>query len=103
MDRIDFSTRFCDLPKSPPMNRRTFLQTTAATVTAVAASPLLRTAAAAPAAGGPQWPIGCFNRAWVKWPYDVALDGIKDAGYKLTGLLSRHPLYAAGSTSPIPG
>ena len=70
------------------MNRRTFLQTTAS---------------AEPVAKGSPWPIGCFNRAWVKWPYDVALDGIKTAGYKLTGLLSRHPIYADGSTTPTPG
>lgn len=38
-----------------------------------------------------RWPIGCFNRPWVKegWSYDVALDGIKAAGYQWTGLLTR--------------
>ena len=85
------------------MNRRTFLQTTAAAVTATAVSPLIRSAGAEPVSKGPQWPIGCFNRAWVKWPYDVALDSIKAAGYKLTGLLSRHPIYASGSATPTPG
>jgi len=74
------------------MNRRTFLQTTAAAALATT-SPLLRTARAESGAKGVPWPIGCFNRAWAKWPYDVALDGIKSAGYKLTGLLSMHPLY----------
>ncbi|HEX4646802.1 MAG TPA: sugar phosphate isomerase/epimerase, partial [Verrucomicrobiae bacterium] len=42
---------------------------------------------------GAHWPIGCFNRPWVNdqagWTYDTALDGIKAAGYKLTGLLTR--------------
>ena len=42
-----------------------------------------------------KWPIGCLNRPWLgdkqKWGYDVALDGIKAAGYKLTGLLTRTP------------
>ena len=85
------------------MNRRTFLQTTAAAVTAATASPLLRTASAEPATSPSAWPIGCFNRAWTKWPYEVALDGMKTAGYKLTGLLSRHPLYADGSATPTPG
>jgi sugar phosphate isomerase/epimerase len=84
------------------MNRRTFLQTTAAAATATAASPLLRTTTAEPTAGGVRWPIGCFNRAWARWPYDAALDGIKAAGYKLTGLLSRHPLYENGSATAIP-
>lgn len=87
----------------PPMNRRTFLQTTAAAVTASAISPLLQSAAAHATAKGATWPIGCFNRAWTKWSYDTALDGIVAAGYKLTGLLSRHPIYAAGSTTPTPG
>jgi sugar phosphate isomerase/epimerase len=90
-------------PKSRLMNRRTFLQTTAAAVTASVASPFLRPLSVEAATTGPGWPIGCFNRPWVKWPYDVALDGIKEAGYNLTGLLSRHPIYAAGSTTPIPG
>ena len=36
------------------------------------------------------WLIGCFNRPWTKWSYDDALDGIKAAVYKLTGLLSAH-------------
>jgi len=44
---------------------------------------------------GVNWPIGCFNRPWAgdkkNWGYDVALDGIKAAGYKLTGLLTRTP------------
>ena len=42
---------------------------------------------------GANWPIGCFNRPWSDekrhWGRDAWLDGIKDAGYKLTGLLSR--------------
>ncbi len=44
------------------------------------------------AAGGVRWPIGCFNRPWVNvkagWTYETALDGIKAAGYKTTGLLT---------------
>ncbi len=34
------------------------------------------------------WPVGCFNRPWVKWTYDEALDAIKTAGYRTTGLLT---------------
>jgi len=41
------------------------------------------------------WPIGSFNRPWSgekkNWGLDPALDGMKDAGYKLTGLLTRGP------------
>ena len=44
---------------------------------------------AAEAAKGVQWPIGCFNRPWAKWSYDQTLDGIKAAGYRWTGLLTR--------------
>ena len=77
------------------MNRRTFLQSTvlAAGWTAGAGCSTLKTMAA-PATKGVTWPIGCFNRPWTAdktWGYDVALDGIKAAGYKLTGLLSRLP------------
>lgn len=37
-----------------------------------------------------RWAIGCFNRPWVHagWTYETALDGIKSAGYKSTGLLT---------------
>jgi sugar phosphate isomerase/epimerase len=72
------------------MNRRQFIQTTALTATAVLS---LRTAPAAEKPAGANWPIGCFNRPWLgdknKWDYDTALDGIKAAGYKLTGMLTR--------------
>jgi len=66
------------------MNRRTFIQT--ATIGATSLSGLSWTTALA--AEKPNWPIGCFNRAWAKWTYDDALDGIAASGYKLTGLLS---------------
>src|SRR5258705_11311221 len=68
------------------MNRRAFLQTAAVGVTSMASLSLT----SAFAAEKPNWPIGCFNRPWTKWSYDDALDGIKAAGYKLTGLLSSH-------------
>ena len=48
------------------------------------------------------WPIGCFNRAWTKWSYDDALDGIKAAGYKLTGLLTGHRGEALASSAATP-
>jgi sugar phosphate isomerase/epimerase len=42
------------------------------------------------AASGANWTIGCFNRAWTKWGgVDVALDGIKEAGFSVMGLLTR--------------
>ena len=54
---------------------------------------------------GLQWPIGCFNRPWSgekhNWGLDTALDGMKAAGYKLTGLLSRsakEPLLGSDAT-----
>jgi sugar phosphate isomerase/epimerase len=68
------------------MNRRSFIQTTAAAAAALASAPLT----GALGAESPAWPIGCFNRAWTKWSYDDALDGIAAAGYKVTGLLSGH-------------
>ena len=74
------------------------------TTAALAAFP----AAVAPGADkskGVNWPIGCFNRPWIadekNWGYDVALDGIKTAGYRLTGLLTRtanEPLLGSDAT-----
>lgn len=76
---------------SQSMNRRQFIQTAslAATATATLNFPA---ALAADTAKGVHWPIGCFNRPWVNveagWTYETALDGIKAAGYKITGLLT---------------
>ena len=83
------------------MSRRKFLQTTSIASAAVAAGTLDISAA------GVKWPVGCFNRPWMQahgskmdplskpmpanWGYDVALKGIKESGYKLTGLLTRMP------------
>jgi sugar phosphate isomerase/epimerase len=68
------------------MNRRQFLQSTATLTTLAAVNSL-----AIPTNVPPQaWPVGCFNRAWTKFgDIDVALDGIKEAGYKIMGLLTR--------------
>src|SRR2546421_9373186 len=75
------------------MNRRTFLQTTLMTAAATLTS--CATNRTASNSKGVNWPIGCFNRPWAgdkrNWGYDAALDGIKAAGYKLTGLLTRTP------------
>jgi sugar phosphate isomerase/epimerase len=36
------------------------------------------------------WTVGCFNRPWTKWGgMDVALDGMKEAGFSVAGLLTR--------------
>ena len=80
------------MPPNASMNRRQFLQTTT-----LAAAGTLLPLNALPAAEKPpgvSWPIGCFNRPWLgeksnAWGYDTALDGIKAAGYKLTGMLTR--------------
>jgi hexulose-6-phosphate isomerase len=39
---------------------------------------------------GVKWSIGCFNRPWAAWTYNQAIDGIKDAGFGLTGILGDH-------------
>jgi sugar phosphate isomerase/epimerase len=71
------------------MNRRQFIQIT----TIAAASASLGSISSHAQTKGVSWPIGCFNRPWVnekkKWTQNTALDGIKAAGYKLTGLLTR--------------
>jgi sugar phosphate isomerase/epimerase len=86
------------------MNRRQFLQTATVTATALTTLPAVL-AQAAEKSKGVNWPIGCFNRPWIaekkNWGYDVALDGIKAAGYRLTGLLTRtarEPLLGSDAT-----
>jgi sugar phosphate isomerase/epimerase len=74
------------------MNRRQFIENSTLAAAATALIPC-GAALAAEKSKGVSWPIGCFNRPWVnekkKWTYDTALEGIKAAGYKLTGLLTR--------------
>jgi sugar phosphate isomerase/epimerase len=65
------------------MNRRQFIQTSTLATVAMTLTQTQRTDAAV------KWTVGCFNRPWTKWSYDECLDGIKAAGYKVTGLLSR--------------
>ncbi len=48
------------------------------------------------------WPVGCFNRPWTQWNYDDTLDGIKAAGYQLTGLLTRQGGEAFTSSAATP-
>ncbi len=70
----------------PPLSRRQFL----AAAAGVAGTMLPLPATAAQAAVS-RWPIGCFNRPWTQWGYAAALDGVKEAGYAITGLLSAVP------------
>lgn len=81
------------------LTRRHFLQlTSGATLGAMAGG---IHAASITSATRP-WPIGCFNRPWSKWGYDATLDGIRAAGYSLTGLLTRSPadLFIGADASP---
>src|SRR5947208_3389941 len=75
------------------MNRRQFVQRTAIAAAATTAFPLSMSSAADQKTKGVHWPIGAFNRPWAgdkkNWGYDAALDGMKSAGYELTGLLTR--------------
>lgn len=78
------------------MNRRSFLEKSLLTGAATTACNLF--ASPAPRV---KWAVGCFNRPWTKWGFDAALDGVKAAGYKTTGLLSRtreEPFISANST-----
>ena len=81
------------MPPNASMNRRQFLQSTALAAAAGTFLPL-NALPAAEKPPGVSWPIGCFNRPWLgekanAWNYETALDGIKAAGYKLTGMLTR--------------
>src|SRR6476620_3445200 len=80
------------------MTRREFLWTAAAAATAARVTEL----SAAVQSLGVMWPIGCFNRPWTKWTYDEGLDGIRAAGYRLTGLLSVHRGEAFTSAAATP-
>jgi len=86
------------------MNRRQFVQTTAVATTAATVLPISMSVAAERNTKSAHWPIGAFNRPWadkMNLGYDAALDGMKVAGYKLTGLLSRtekQPLTGADAT-----
>ncbi len=63
------------------MKRRQFIETTTlATLGMTFANSI---------SAAPKWTIGCFNRPWTKWSFDETLDGVKAAGYSVTGLLSR--------------
>lgn len=37
-----------------------------------------------------KWQIGCFNRPWGAWSYDVALEKMKEAGFQTIGILGEH-------------
>jgi len=85
------------------MNRRQFVQRTAIAAAGTTMLPLSLSAASDKK--GAHWPIGAFNRPWAgdkkNWGYDAALDGMKAAGYKLTGLLTRtekNPFTGADAT-----
>jgi sugar phosphate isomerase/epimerase len=78
------------------LSRRDFVRST--TLATLSLSPIARALAAEKVT----WPIGCFNRPWTKWTYDEGLDGIKAAGYKLTGLLSAHKGEAFTSAAATP-
>jgi sugar phosphate isomerase/epimerase len=91
-------------------SRRAFIQTTALATSALALG-------TSRAAEGSPWPIGCFNRPWMQkfntrtqpldtpqqanWGLDVALRGIKQAGYKTMGLLTPMPdeIFIAGGAT----
>ncbi|WP_414660994.1 sugar phosphate isomerase/epimerase family protein [Horticoccus sp. 23ND18S-11] len=68
-----------------PVSRRHFIARTSAVAAVSLVAPRLFAASSAQPTA---WPVGCFNRPWTKWSYDEALDAIKAAGYRHTGLLT---------------
>lgn len=66
------------------LDRRQFL-VTVSLAPALAALSRHNEAWAAPAVA---WPIGCFNRPWMRWGQEAAIQGARDAGYPILGLLS---------------
>lgn len=70
------------------MQRREFLQ-------GVAGVCALGTIAGGSAEGSEKmarvkWQVGCFNRPWGAWSYDVALEQMREAGFHTTGILGDH-------------
>jgi L-ribulose-5-phosphate 3-epimerase len=49
-----------------------------------------------------KWEVGCFNRPWMKWSFDSALDGIKEAGFQQMGLVGDHKGEAFVSVQATP-
>lgn len=73
------------IPMNPPIStRRRFVASTALTM-AASLSPH-----SAALGSGVNWRIGCFNRAWAGWSSEVALAGVRAAGYRRVGLISNH-------------
>lgn len=91
---------------SSRLSRRRFLASSTAAVGVSLLPFAARAAASKPANVSPSsWPIGCFNRPWTrKWSYDETLDGIKAAGYSLTGLLTpdvaRGDVFTSANATP---
>ena len=85
--------------KNAAMTRRSALKTTLLAAAAANAGIVNL------AAEGVHWPLGCFNRPWMQktdvtaqptatpqptnWGLDAALDGMKQAGFRMIGLLTR--------------
>jgi len=65
------------------INRRQFIQSMATVIGASALAPAL---AAPPAEAA--WQIGCYTRPWDQWEFQVALDGIAEAGFKYAGIMT---------------
>jgi sugar phosphate isomerase/epimerase len=93
------------------VSRRDALKTSALAAVAASVGAFNLTAA------GAHWPIGCFNRPWMQkrdenaqpltapqpanWGLDAAMQGMKQAGYRMIGLLTRtkdEPFVSAAST-----
>jgi sugar phosphate isomerase/epimerase len=96
----------------PSISRRAALKTTALAMAAAGAGVFDLTAA------GAHWPVGCFNRPWMQkwgekaqplsvpqpanWGFDAALRGMKQAGFRMIGLLTRtadEPFIAAKASA----
>jgi sugar phosphate isomerase/epimerase len=73
-----------------PVNRRSFLATTAKLSAAGLAASRMESLFAADAdmAREPAWQLGCYTRVFDQFDYPVALDAIAEAGFKYVGLLT---------------
>lgn len=75
-------------PPSTPMNRRQFLQSSAAMGASGLAAPAVLSLQADEPAKATGWQLGCFTRPFGEFAYAEALDGIAAAGFTAVGLMN---------------
>ncbi len=80
------------------MNRRVFLRSAAC---AAVMNATFSQAEKSSSKSSVTWPVGAFDRPWVKWDVETRLRGIREAGFPIVGLLTKskeEPFVASEAT-----